>query len=69
MWCYCATEPFSVENDMLTQKLSVKRHNVVKAYTTAIEQLYATPLSSTLRRPATAPHDHDDTLAPRPLPA
>lgn len=54
---------------MLTQKLSVKRHNVVKAYTTAIEQLYATPLSSTLRRPATAPHDHDDTLAPRPLPA
>lgn len=31
----------SVENEMLTQKLSIKRHIVVKKYEAEIEALYA----------------------------
>ena len=35
------TEPFTVENEMLTPKMSIKRHAVVKMYAPAIEQVYA----------------------------
>ena len=33
-------EPFTVENEMLTPKMSIKRHAVVKAYAPAIEAIY-----------------------------
>jgi long-chain acyl-CoA synthetase len=42
-------EPMTVQNDMLTPKLSIKRRNVVKAYGRLIEDLYA---ADPIRRPA-----------------
>lgn len=34
------TEAFTVENEMLTPKMSIKRHAVVKAYASEIEHIY-----------------------------
>jgi len=34
------TEAFTVENEMLTPKMSIKRHAVVKAYQPALTALY-----------------------------
>ena len=33
-------EPFSPENDMLTQKMSMKRHNVSRVYCDLIKKVY-----------------------------
>jgi long-chain acyl-CoA synthetase len=33
--------PFTIENDMLTQKLSIKRHIVFKHYSSAIDAVYS----------------------------
>jgi long-chain acyl-CoA synthetase len=35
------TEPFSVENELLTPKMSIKRHAVVAKYNGEIEAIYA----------------------------
>ena len=37
---FLAPEPFTVENEFLTPKLSVRKPNVVKAYQAGIEALY-----------------------------
>jgi hypothetical protein len=67
-------EPFTVENDMLTQKMSIKRHNVVKAYAAAIDDLYASPETSTqrttskaARRPKAPSRDGDQSIRPLPV--
>lgn len=39
---WAVVAPFTVANDMLTPKMSVRRHMVVKAYDDLIEQLYET---------------------------
>lgn len=38
--------PFTVANNMLTQKQSTRRHKVIEAYKDAIDQLYDGPTSS-----------------------
>jgi hypothetical protein len=44
MWA-AILEPFSQENQMLTPKMSLRRNNVLKAYGTLIEELYADSLA------------------------
>jgi len=37
---WAAVEPFTIENDMLTPKMSIKRHKVVDLYKDVIENMY-----------------------------
>jgi long-chain acyl-CoA synthetase len=45
-------DPLTPENDLLTQKMSLKRHNIAKVYAETIEDMYASPhrLGHTLER-------------------
>jgi long-chain acyl-CoA synthetase len=43
-WAFVA--PFTVANNMLTPKMSVRRHNVVDAYSEVIAHLYGDPVAT-----------------------
>ena len=63
-------DPFSAENEMLTPKMSVKRHVVTKVYGQAIDKIYAdAEVAASLKR-ARAKDRSGANLddAPRPIP-
>ena len=56
-WAFVA--PFTVANDQLTQKLSIRRHKVQETYARLIDGLYGESLSSTGTAAAAEDADSD----------
>jgi len=59
-----STEPFTVDNEMLTPKMSVKRHVVVKRYHDEIEKAYAEALAQKKERRLEGTYEHGHDMAP-----
>jgi long-subunit acyl-CoA synthetase (AMP-forming) len=43
-------KPLTPENDLLTQKMSLKRHNIAKVYENTIDGLYSKQLGNAVQR-------------------
>ena len=63
-------DPFTAENEMMTPKMSVKRHVVTRVYSQAIEKVYAdAEMVASQKRAKAKDRSANLDQAPRPIPA